>query len=215
LPLAPAGTSVATYAGDLVLPGDHEHLAAVVAIDVGARDLMQCADSVIRMHAEWRWSTGARDEAYHALAGPLMSFPRYLAGDRPRAAGARLVWEREARPQRAEHAAFRRFLDEVFTFANTISLARESSAVARDALRPGDFFVLPGGPGHAVLVLDAARASDGRVALLLGQGFMPAQGFYVVRPSRASAWFVVAPGDAAVPTPFWRPFPWSSLRRLP
>jgi Domain of unknown function (4846) len=214
LPLAAPGTAVVTYRGDLVLPGDHEHLAAVVAIDSGTRDLMQCADSVIRMHAEWRWSTGARDASYRALAGPEMPFSRYLQGDRARANGSHLAWQRSAAPARADHPAYRRWLDDVFMFANTISLANEAKPVARADLAPGDFVVLPGGPGHAVLVLDLARAEDGRVALLLGQGFMPAQGFYVVRPSRASAWFVVEPGDATVTTPFWKPFPWSSLRRL-
>ncbi len=214
LPLAEPGTAVVTYRGDLVLPADHEHLAAVVAIDTGARDLMQCADSVIRMHAEWRWSTGARDASYRALAGPEMPFSRYLQGDRAHADGSRLAWQRSAAPGRADHPTYRRWLDDVFMFANTISLANEAKPVARAALAPGDFVVLPGGPGHAVLVLDMARAEDGRVALLLGQGFMPAQGFYVVRPSRASAWFVVEPADAALTTPFWKPFPWSSLRRL-
>ena len=55
----------------------------------------------------------------------------------------------------------------------------------------------------------------GRVALLLGQSYMPAQSVHVLRPDATSPWFVVAPGDETVTTPFWRPFPITSLRRLP
>jgi hypothetical protein len=212
LPLAPRGTGVLSFRGDPVLAGDHDNLAAVVAIDAGTRDLMQCADSVIRMHAEWRWSEGARDQSYRALSGADIPFQRYLAGMRPSVEHNTLAWHRGV-ALRDDHAGFRRYLDDVFNWANTISLSAEAKPVPRAELRPGDFFVMPGGPGHAVLVLDVAKAGN-KTALLLGQGFMPAQGFYVVRPSRASAWFVVEPNDLFVDTPFWRPFPWSTLRRF-
>jgi hypothetical protein len=73
---------------------------------------------------------------------------------------------------------------------------------------------MPGSPGHAVLVLDLARAADGRRVALLGQGFMPAQSFHVLRPSREGTWFAIDPGTSGIKTPFWPTFPWSSLRRL-
>ena len=66
-----------------------------------------------------------------------------------------------------------------------------------------------------MLVLDLARAPDGRRALLLGQGFMPAQSFHVLRPGRdRGAWFVVEPGALFLDTPFWAPFPWKTLHRF-
>jgi hypothetical protein len=215
LPLLPAGTSVLSFRGDVVLPAGHENLAAVVAIDVGGRDLQQCADSVIRLHAEWLYGAGRRDASYRAAAGAAMPFERWARGERVTATpkGNDLRWTPSRRPD-GGHAAYRAWLDAVFTWANTGSLARDAQPVAPDDLRPGDFFVLPGSPGHAVLVLDLARAPDGRRALLLGQGFMPAQSFQVLRPSSRSAWFVVEPSAESVATPFWSPFPWRSLRRL-
>jgi hypothetical protein len=122
-------------------------------------------------------------------------------------------WSPSARSD-ASHASYRKWLDAVFNWANTGSLARDTERVAPEDLRAGDFVVQPGGPGHAVLVLDVARAADGRRALLLGQGFMPAQSFHVLRPSRASAWFVVEPGAVGLDTPFWPAFPWKTLRRF-
>src|SRR5699024_8892453 len=44
--------------------------AAVVAMDVGERDLQQCADTIIRLHAEYLWSAGKqRALGYHFTSG--------------------------------------------------------------------------------------------------------------------------------------------------
>lgn len=215
LPLAPAGTSVVSYRGDLVLPAEHDNLAAVVAIDIGRADLQQCADSVIRLHAEWLYAQGRRDMSYRAASGGDMPFARWARGERMKPEGSTFAWTVAGRAD-AGHASFRRWLDAVFTWANTGSLARDTEPVAPEDLRPGDFVVQPGAPGHSVLVLDLARAADGRRALLLGQGFMPAQSFHVLRPGRGEGpWFVVEPGATALRTPFWAPFPWKTLRRFP
>jgi hypothetical protein len=213
LPLARAGTSVLSFRGDVILPADHENLAAVVALDVGARDLQQCADSIIRLHGEWLYAQGRRDASYRAASGAAMPFTRWAHGERMVPAGLSFGWTQSARPDDS-HASYRRWLDAVFTYANTGSLARDAEPVASTELRPGDFVVQPGAPGHAVLVLDLARAPDGRRALLLGQGFMPAQSFQVLRPSPARAWFVVESAALALDTPFWPPFPWKTLRRF-
>src|SRR5262249_27191923 len=130
-----------------------------------------------------------------------------------------LIWQ--PRPggsaaQAPTHAAFRRYLDLVFTWANTGSLAAQARRVPLSELLPGDLLVLPGAPGHAVLVLDVAATSDGPGVALIGQGFMPAQSFHVLRPARGSPWFAIDPAAPGLQTPFWPAvFPWSSLRRLP
>jgi hypothetical protein len=149
--------------------------------------------------------------SYRALAGSAMPLSRWLAGERPVADGARLSWARGAR-HADDHASFRRFLDAVFMFANTGSLAKQAREIAQHDLRPGDFVVQPGAPGHAVIVLDLARATDGRRVALIAQGFMPAQSLQVLRPGRGSAWFPV--DEAGLSTPFWPRFSWSTLRRL-
>jgi aspartyl/glutamyl-tRNA(Asn/Gln) amidotransferase C subunit len=207
LPLADRATPVTSYRGDVL----HAASAAVAAIDVGSADLQQCADSIIRLHAEWRWASGARGVSYRAASGAQMPWARWARGERPVVKGATLSWEPGAKAA-SDHGAFRKYLDQVFTYANTGSLSVQGAKVRRSELRPGDFVVEAGSPGHAVLVLDVARAKDGRQVALLGQGYMPAQSFQVLRPAAGQVWFSL--DDDTLRTPFWEPFAWSSLRRL-
>jgi hypothetical protein len=199
-----------------VLEASDPRLAAVVALDEGTADLQQCADSIMRLHAEWLWSQGNRAMDYRAASGAAMPFTRWLAGDRPAAEGNVLRWTASARAgDRDDHSGFRKYLDAVFTWANTGALARDVPKSTVESLRPGDFFVLAGSPGHAVLVLDVAAGEHGERAVLLGQGYMPAQSFHVLRPAPEAVWFTIDPAAGGLQTPFWpAPFPWSSLRRL-
>jgi len=215
LPLRPRGP-VLDYRGRVILDENDPRFAAVVALDEGTADLQQCADSILRLHAEWLWSQGNRAMSYRAASGAAMPFSKWLAGERPAADGNVLSWKSSARPtDRDDHGAFRKYLDAVFTWANTGALARDATRLTLETLRPGDFFVLAGAPGHAVLVLDVATDARGERALLLGQGYMPAQSFHVLRPTPDTVWFAVDAAAAGVQTPFWpAPFPWSSLRRL-
>lgn len=215
LPLRPKGP-VIDYRGRVILAEGDPRLAAVAELDEGTADLQQCADSILRLHAEWLWSQGTRAISYRAASGTPLSWELWVRGDRPEAQGMTLVWKPLGRAvSRDDHSAFRRYLDAVFTWANTGALARDAARPPLDDLRPGDFFVLAGSPGHAVLVLDVAANSAGEKVVLLGQGYMPAQSFHVLRPSEGEAWFRVEPARGGIETPFWpAPFPWSSLRRL-
>jgi hypothetical protein len=216
LPLAAPGTPVVSYAGEVIREGDHPNVAAVVALDVGARDLQQCADSILRLHAEWRFSAGGRDQVYRTASGLSLSFPRYAQGERLRVSEGKPTLVPGARPSERTHALLRTWLDDVFGWTNTGALVRDARKVELFDLRAGDFFVVAGSPyGHAVLVLEVARNAEGRRALLLGQGFIPAQSFHVLRPSgEYEAWFELDEESGAIKTPFWSPFPFSALRRI-
>lgn len=214
LPLRPGGTPVRHFRGGEVLAGDDARLAGVAELDIGTANLQQCADSVIRLHAEWRWSSDQRERiAYRFTSGDLASWPRYAGGDRAKVTGSKVAWVRSAKAD-SSRGAFRAYLDLVFTYAGTMSLEPLKPRPAREDVRPGDFFVLGGSPGHAVLVLDVAANPEGRRVALLGQGFMPAQDFHVLSPGGDDAPWFPLDGDT-VATPFWKPFPWTSLRRFP
>lgn len=212
LPLRAAGTPVHDFQGREILPGDSPLLAAVAELDVGSADLQQCADSIIRLHAEWLWSRGQKDRiAYHFTSGHLAKWSAYAEGDRPAISGRNVSWVRTGSEDRSR-AAFRAYLDMVFTYAGTLSLDREKKRPAREDVQPGDFIVAGGSPGHAVLVLEVAVNAAGERVVLLGQGSIPAQDFQVFTQGHNDPWFPWA-GEKLV-TPFWDPFPWTALRRL-
>jgi len=216
LPLAPAGAPVLDFAGrKLYEEGRHPNIAAVVDLDVGGRDLQQCADAIVRLDAEWRYARGERDLVYRAVSGQRLSYARYRAGARAVPTSAGLTFPKVAPARPDDHPLFRAWLDEVFAWVGTASLARDGEPVAQAALRGGDALVQTGQPfGHAVLVLDVARDASGRTAVLLGQSYMPAQSFHVLQSREGSAWFTIGAADETLATPFWRPFPLTSLRRL-
>jgi hypothetical protein len=211
LPLRPAGSPVRAFDGSIVANAADPRIAAVSSLDVPPRDLQQCADSILRLHGEWLWSHGRAHEArYRFTSGDLASFADFANGERPEIQDRKVRFVVKA-PRNDSYASFERFLEMVEQYAGTVSLAAYSTKVERADVKPGDFFVLPGGPGHAVLVLDIAER-DGQRMLLLGQGYMPAEEFHVLAHDGA-AWFS-ADGDT-VKTPFWAAaFPWHSVRRL-
>lgn len=206
---------VLTHAGDRVDSAS----AAVATLGIGTRDLQQCADSIMRLHAEWSWATGRADEvAYHFVSGDVSRWKDWREGERFRIRGSAVDRVRTARPDDS-HDNFERYLFHVFAYAGTASMARDSSAVPIHAARPGDFFVQPGSPGHAVVILDLAEHPDGRRVALLGQGFMPAQDFHVIAGSGeavlARVWFTLPTDEhGIVATPSWRPFAARHLRRF-
>jgi hypothetical protein len=213
LPLQAAGSPVRSFRGDEIRAGDDPGVAAVVVLDVGTRDLQQCADSIMRLDAEWRYAQGHADQILYAIGHRSeLAFTTWANGDRPQIADDDRVTWRHAAKRDASHGALRAYLDVVFAWAGTATLADTARHVERAQLRAGDFFVLGGHPGHAVLVLDVVADDAGHRRALLGQGYMPAQDFHVLAHDH-DPWFSLD-GDT-VETPFWRPFPWSALRRLP
>jgi hypothetical protein len=207
LPLLPPGTPVRTFSGAQA----HAPWAqAVVDVSVGARDLQQCADSAIRLRAEWlRASSSSSSPArpvFHATSGDPIPYARYVAGERAFAQKNRLGW-RPGAPAGDDDDVWAAWLETVFLYAGSLSLAKDTTPVT-GPVQAGDLLVLGGSPGHVLVVLDVARATDGRQQWLIGQGFMPAQSFHVI------GWY--APGDdGALTVPSWKaPFPATARRRF-
>jgi hypothetical protein len=187
-------------------PNQDAHVA-VVDIDVGDRDLQQCADAVIRLRAEYLWSAGAADAVhFNFTSGDRADYAKWREGYRPAVSGSRVAWAKSAEAD-PSYRGFRAYLDMVFTYAGTLSLSRELAAVPDPgAVRIGDVFVQGGRPGHAVLVVDAAvHRASGRKRFLLVQSYMPAQDVHVLKnPSDPAGgpWYDADFGDA-LRTPEW------------
>jgi uncharacterized protein DUF4846 len=216
LPLKASGAPVLLYTGALKSRQDVH--VAVVDIDVGARDLQQCADAIMRLRAEWLFATDrAREIAFNGTgsAKPI-AFSQWAAGERPRISGRSLSWSRSAAPD-GSYASFRRYMDVVFAWAGTHSLERELKPAALAGIAAGDVFIKGGFPGLAVLVADVVEnRATGEKRFLLLQSYMPAQDIHVLKnpaDTDGPPWYPLAFGDRLV-TPEWT-FPRESLRRWP
>ncbi len=185
---------------------------AVIDIDVGDKDLQQCADSVIRLHAEWQRQSGL-PICYRFTSGDRIPWKRWKAGDRVAVRGRHVKWRKARAAADDSYRSFRRYLDTVFMYAGTLSLSRSLGRVDGAGVEPGDVFLKGGSPGHVVMVLDVALDAAGKRHMLLGQGFMPAQSFHVLRqPGHGSPWYP-ARSTGELETPEWT-FRYQDLRRI-
>lgn len=214
LPMAPAHAPVSRFDGSVVREATDDYVAGVIAIDIGEADLQQSADVAIRLHSEWLWSQERKDEIGYASATKLMMpLSRWEKGQRLISQGATVFWAVQTKPAPVDYGEFRKYLDNVFTWANSVSLARRSEVVDAQALAPGDVFVHTKPPGHVAIVLDVAEKPSGERLAVLGQALSPAESVQVIRPGRATAWFSLRPGYPLI-TARSAAFDWDELRRL-
>ena len=217
LPLAPPSTPVRNHDGSA--KAKQSSAAAVINIDVGRRDLQQCADAVMRLRAEYLRAAGrSEDLSFKFTSGDAYPYARWLDGRRPRVQGNRVGWT-QGPAVADDRGQFRSWLDVIFTYAGTWSMVRDSEPVASVSdLRIGDVLIQGGFPGHALLVVDLARSPDGETAVLLAQSYMPAQSIHVVvNPADPAAgpWYRLD-DRSPIRTPDWpRPFLPREFRRLP
>lgn len=214
LPLKPGNPAVRLFDGRE--KSNQSAHVAVIDLDVAPRDLQQCADSIIRLRAEYLYAHRRRDEiGFHFTSGDLAEFSRWSRGYRPSVRGRDVTWRRTAAAG-GSHADLARYLTSVFMYAGTLSLARELREADIRNVAIGDVFIRGGSPGHAVIVVDvAADATGARRAFILAQGFMPAQEMHILRDPASpdvSAWFEASP-DAALVTPEYTFAP-GSLKRF-
>lgn len=184
MPMKPEGAPVLLHTGAQKWRQDAH--AGVVDIDVGKRDLQQCADAIMRLRAEWLYSLGRKsDIAFNDSEGKRLRF---------------------AARSRQDYQGFRKYMDYVFAYAGTYSLERELVAASPEDIQAGDVFIKGGFPGHAVLVVDVAvKPGTGEKRFLLTQSYMPAQEIHVLKNPEAadgSAWYGTDFGDT-LKTPEW------------
>jgi len=216
LPLQP-GTGIVHLFNRQPKPDQSSH-AAIIDIDVGKSDLQQCADSVIRLRGEYLFSVGEFDAIrFKFTSGDTADYKDWRRGLRPSVRGNRVTWSAKARAD-ASYAGFRDYLDTVFTYAGTQSLAKEMNRVPDAAeVQIGDVWLAPGSPGHAILVVDVVEHETTKERrFLLAQGFMPAQSIHVLKNPKdpKSAWYSIQPGSDLV-TPHWTFHPDQLMRFKP
>ncbi|MDO5616739.1 MAG: DUF4846 domain-containing protein, partial [Cruoricaptor ignavus] len=158
------------------------HHVAILDIDVGEKDLQQCADAWIRLYAEFLWLQKRYEEIeFQFTSGQKMSWIDYQKGIRTTEVGNKVRFHRTAKPDNS-YSNFRNYLDLIFRYAGTISLDRESLPIKKNAdIKVGDIIIKPGSPGHSVIIVGSAKNSAGKRLFLLAESFMPAQDIHIIK----------------------------------
>jgi len=157
----------------------NDHAACVFDMYLSDKDLQQCADSVMRVYAEYMRSCGREDKiAFHFVNGFLCDWATYKSGKRISVSGNDVSWVEGGEVSDSD-ATFEKYLETVYNYASTLSLDKESQSIELSDIQIGDIFIKGGSPGHVVIVVDTC-VHDGKKAFLLAQGYMPAQQFHVL-----------------------------------
>lgn len=179
LPLSDKNAKVLKYDGQPLWY--QRHADRIIEMDVGNKDLMQCADFLIRLKAEYAYSINNTDKlAFHFTSGDLFSFKSWLLGIRPVVSGNAVKWRKTKKTQ-LTHAALNDYLQIIYMYAGTVSLMTETKPVkALKDIQIGDILLEAGFPGHTMMVADLAVNDTGDIRALFIEGSTPAQSPHVV-----------------------------------
>ncbi len=164
---------------------------AVLKIDVGKRDLQQCADAVMRLRGELLFSQKKYSDIHFNFLsdGKPRYFTNYANGN-------------------LSQVKFRKYMDYIFSYANTGSLKNELKKIQNPHdIKIGDVFIQKGTPyGHAITVMDIAKNKEtGDIVFMLSQSYMPAQEIHILKNpnnKEISPWYVLK-NSGVLETPEW------------
>ena len=214
LPLKPTGSKVRYYNGNIK---EEDVYDAVVNMDIGNKDLQQCADAVIRLRAEYFYSQREFDKiSFNLTNGFKVDYSEWMQGNRVMINGNKTSWKKITKPSNT-YKDFKEYLDLVFTYAGTLSLSKEMVSVNKlEDIQPGDVFIFGGSPGHAVIVIDVAQSKTGEKVFLLAQSYMPAQEIHILKnfnDKELSPWYSISQIKDKLKTPEWE-FSNNELKRF-
>ncbi len=204
LKLKPEGTLVKNFDG--TIKANKDVYVAVVDIDVGNKDLQQCADAVIRLRAEYLYSQNRFDDIHFNFTnGFKAKYSKWREGYRITVKGNNVSWIKKAGESNS-YEDFREYLDIVFTYAGTLSLSKELNSIDISEIKIGDVFIKGGSPGHAVIIVDMAEnEKTGEKIFLLAQSYIPAQDIQILKNpmnTDLSPWYSSNIGEI-LETPEW------------
>lgn len=212
-PLKKAGKPVLLYNGEE--KGNQSAHMAVFKLPMEKEDLQQCADTVMRVYAEYFWKTGQKERiSFRFVDGFQAEYTKWRSGYRIRTGESRSSWV-PGGAHDDSYENFKKYLRMVFAYAGTLSMEQESKKIKLSEAATGDIFLYAGSPGHVVMVVDVCRSSDGKKAFLLGQGFMPAQEFHLLKNPlhEDDPWYYLEEVSYPLQTPEYS-FKKGSFRRL-
>ncbi len=174
LPLKAYGQPPLLYDGERKLSPT---VASVLDMRIGKKDLQQCADTVMRLRAEYLYEKGEYSRiSFHFVVGFECSWDKWRAGYRIAGPVETPRWVKKEEPSDSRET-FDAYLDMVYTRSSTLSLGTLDMIPADpNDMQVGDAFVRPGAPGHTVIIADmAVNPVTQEKYIITAEGMIPAQ----------------------------------------
>ena len=188
---------------------------SVFDVEIGNRDLHQCADAIMLLRAEYLYSQELYNQIhFNFVSGFNARYDKWMEGYRIKVEGNNVSYYKATEPSNT-YETFRKFMDMVFAYSGTLSLENELDNVKVEEMEIGDVFIVGGSPGHAVIVVDMAVNETGEKMFMLAQSYMPAQQTQIlINPTdkTISPWYRVCSEERLI-TPEWT-FDWDHLKRF-
>lgn len=212
--LKPHGSKVHYYNGEIKSRDVH---VAVLDMDVGDKDLQQCADSIIRLRADYLYEEDRfEDISFNLTNGFQTPYKKWMNGYRVKVKGNTTTWIKKYDNNENDYKVLKSYLEFIYSYAGTLSLSKELKSVDYMSMKVGDVFIRGGSPGHGIIVMDMAVNDEGERIYMLAQGYMPAQEMHVLlnpRDKEMSPWYKLDENDTEIITPEWT-FTTSELKRF-
>ncbi len=203
LPLKPHNSLVKYYDGSIKY--NHNVYDAVIDMNIGKKNLHQCADAIMRLRAEYFWQKKMYDSIHFNFTnGFCVKYTEWMKGRRVVIKGNKTYWNNRIAPSNT-YNDFWKYMELIFSYAGTLSLSKEMQTIDINSIQIGDVFIVGGTPGHAVLVVDMAKNKDNKKIFMLAQSYMPAQEMQILKnpsDSTLSPWYSIDFEDKLY-TPEW------------
>jgi len=213
LKLKPDGATVSYYDG--ATKSNNNVYVGVVDLEIGKKDLHQCADAVMRLRAEYFWNNKNYDRIHFNFTnGHKVEYKEWMQGKRMEVKGNKTRWIQKTEASNT-YDDFWNYLELIFMYAGTSSLEKEMQTIDITDARIGDVLIQGGFPGHAVIIVDEAVHEETEEKIfMLAQSYMPAQEIQIlVNPNeqKLNPWYELKKGD--ILTPEWS-FSSSDIKRF-
>ncbi len=206
------------YLYDGMLKPEQDFGYKVLDIDIGTKNLQQCADAALRLRAEYLFANQRYGEIrFKFSSGDVADYLKWREGYRAEVNNNKVRWVKKANFD-ASYQNFRAYLEVLFNYAGSWSLERElKPVVSPEQLAIGDMLVKGAFPGHVMIVVDKAIHTQTQEAIcLLAQSARPAQSIHIVKnrlDKSLSPWYSTQAFKTKIDIEEWTFYP-ENLKRF-